>query len=212
VILQTAPHHHLLPHPFGATGYLAIFLVVALENVGVPFPGETALLAGAALASSGRLNLAGVITAATLGAIVGGGWGYAVGRIGGLPLIERYGARFGLTRERLQHLSDFFARHGGKTVFFGRFVALLRAWAASLAGAAQMPVAQFFFYTTLGAIVWACAFGALGYTFGKNLPVLEHDIALATVCIVGVVVVALAAAFISHRITRPKSTPSSPGT
>lgn len=204
MILQPALHHHLLPHPFGATGYLAVFLVVALENVGVPFPGETALLAGAAIASSGRLSLVGVILAATLGAIAGAAWGYAFGRLGGLPLIERYGARFGLTRDRLQYLSDFFARHGGKTVFFGRFVALLRAWAASLAGAARMPIGLFFLYTTLGAAVWATAFGELGYTFGKNLPLLEHDIALATVCIVAVVILALAAFFISHRITRPR--------
>jgi membrane protein DedA with SNARE-associated domain len=183
-------HHHLLPHPFGTRGYLAIFLVVAIESLGVPLPGETALLAGAALAASGRLSLIGVMAAAAAGALVGGGAGYTIGRVGGAPFLERYGRFLRLTPERLQRMHDFFARHGPEAVFFGRFIALLRTWAAILAGTARMPLGAFLLYTSLGAVVWSALFGLIGYYFGRSLPTLEHNMGIATLCLLCVVVVA----------------------
>ena len=210
--LAGAVLQHLFPQSLGLSAYLAIFLVVAVENLGVPFPGETALLAGAALASQGKLAIIGVILSAAAGAIAGSACGYAIGFAGGAPAIERYGARFGLTQERLHRMNDFFSRHGTKAVFFGRFIAILRTWAALLAGTARMPLAPFMIYTTLGAVVWAGLFGALGYVFGRSLPALEHDITLATLCLLGAVIVFGGIYLIGHRALRSRSTPTGSST
>jgi membrane protein DedA with SNARE-associated domain len=195
-------HHHLLPHPFGTTGYLAIILVVAIESLGIPLPGETALLAGAALAAAGRLSLVGVIVAAAGGAILGSAAGYTIGRIGGTPFVTRYGQRLGLTPARLARMNDFFARHGPEAVFFGRFIAFLRTWAAILAGTAEMPIGVFAFYATLGAIVWSVLFGLVGYFFGRVLPAVEHEVRIVTLCLLGVVVVGWGIYYIRKRMKR----------
>lgn len=196
------PHHHLFWHPFGTSGYLAIFLVVAIESLGVPVPGETALLAGAAVAASGRLSLVVVIATAAMAAIAGGAMGYCVGSAGGAPFVERYGRIFGLTPERNKRMNDFFAHHGPEAVFFGRFVSILRTWASLLAGTARMPFLPFLFYTTLGAVAWAVLFGMLGYLFGHSLPVLEHRIGMVTICLVGVAIVIGLIYFLRRRRTR----------
>ena len=198
-------HHHLLPHPFGTRGYLAILIVIAIENLGLPLPGETALLAGAALAASGRLSLIGVMAAAAAGALVGGGGGYTLGRVGGAPFLARYGRFLRVTPERLQRMHDFFARHGPEAVFFGRFIAFLRAWTAILAGTAQMPLAPFLLYTSLGAVVWAAVFGLVGYYFGRSLPALEHNMGIATLCLLGVVLVAGAIYLVRDRMKRQRT-------
>ncbi len=179
-------------------GYLAVFLVVAIESVGVPFPGETALITGAALAASGRLSIVGVVIAAAAGAIIGGTGGYWIGRSGGSALIARYGRLVRMTPERLQRLHAFFDKYGAPAVFIGRFVAVLRAWAAILAGTAQMAFATFFLYNTLGAIVWAAVFGALGYVFGHSLPALQHNLGLATVVLAGAAAIAGAIYYVTY--------------
>ncbi len=198
-------HHHLLPHPFGTRGYLAIFVVVAIESLGIPLPGETALLAGAALAATGRLSLVGVMAAAAAGALVGGGAGYTIGWVGGAPFLARYGRYVRLTPERLQRIHDFFAKHGPEAVFFGRFIALFRTWAAILAGTARMPIGAFLLYTALGAVIWAALFGMVGYYFGRSLPALERNLGIATLCLFGVCLVAGATYWFRERRKRQRA-------
>ena len=139
-------------------GYVFLFLLVAIESFGIPVPGETALVTAAAFAATGRLSLAGVILAASGGAIVGDNAGYWLGREGGIALVHRFGGRVGLTEAKLARLHAFFGRHGAKTVFIGRFVALLRSWAAVLAGVACMPYGTFTLYNALGGVTWATLF------------------------------------------------------
>lgn len=115
-------------------GYLAVFAFVAVESSGIPFPGETMLVTAAIYAGSGHLSIAGVITAAAIGAIIGDNLGYAAGRFGGRTLVERYGKYVRLRPEHLERAERFFEKYGDRTVFFGRFIAVLRAWAAFLAG------------------------------------------------------------------------------
>ena len=149
-------------------GYPLLFLLVMAESSGVPVPGETALIAGAVLASRGQLQIELVIALAAAGAIVGDNIGYLIGRKGGRWVLERPG-RF--SRQRHQVLATgepFFERHGPKAVFFGRFVLGLRVWASWLAGATRMHWRSFLFWNACGGIGWACAIGLLAYFLGHS--------------------------------------------
>lgn len=150
-------------------GYLAIFFGVAIESAGVPFPGETILLSAAIFAGhSHGLNILGVIASAATGAIVGDNLGFWAGRTFGLSLLVRHGHLIHLDESRLKLGQYLFQRHGGKIVFFGRFVAVLRAFAAILAGANRLDPVRFFVFNAAGAIVWASVFGGLGFAFGAQ--------------------------------------------
>jgi membrane protein DedA with SNARE-associated domain len=183
---------------FARYGYGVVFVGVFLENAGVPVPGETALLAGAALAHFGRLSLGWVIAAAIAGATLGDNLGFLVGRRGGRTLAERYGRRVGLTRKRLDQFDRFFERHGGRTVFIARFITGLRVFGAVLAGASGLRWPTFLFYNAAGAVVWATAVAIAGYVLGESWDVLERwvgrssVIALAAIAIIVLVAVARA--------------------
>jgi membrane protein DedA with SNARE-associated domain len=170
-------------------GYLVVFLLVMIESIGVPVPGETALIVGALYAgSTGKLELWGVIAAAVLGAIIGDNIGFSIGRYGGAKFLLRHGHRIRLHEGRLKIGIWLFRRHGGKVVFWGRFVSLLRTWAAFLAGVNQMPWPRFLVFNAAGAIVWATAFGVAYYVFGDVLKRLSTaiDVSLG---VAGVVVI-----------------------
>ena len=138
-----------------------------LESFGIPLPGETALIAFGVLASQGHYSIVLVIAVAAAGAIIGDNLGYAlIGRLGGRRLFERtrygrrYADRFLPVAERLM------AKHGGKVVFFGRFISILRFTAAWAAGIARMPWWRFFFWNAAGGIVWAVGVGLIAYYAG----------------------------------------------
>ena len=143
-------------------GYAVVFFGIFLENTGLPIPGETALLAGAALAKFGRLSLPWVMVTAACAAICGDNFGFFIGRRGGRRIAERYGSPLGLTAERLAHFDRFFDRHGPRTVFVARFVSGLRVVCAVLAGASSLRWRTFFLCDTAGAVVWSAAIGASG--------------------------------------------------
>jgi membrane protein DedA with SNARE-associated domain len=152
-------------------------VLIGLESFGIPLPGETALVTAGALAARGHLNIFIVIAAAAAGAIIGDNGGYWLGRKGGIALVRRFGGKVGLTETKLLRVHRYFEEHGAKTVFIGRFIALLRSWAAALAGVGEMPYGVFSIYNALGGIAWAAVFGVLGYVFGHNMPLLERNIA-----------------------------------
>ena len=172
--------HETLYELIGSYGYATLFLLVGIESFGIPLPGETALITASALAALGRLNIFGVIVAAAAGAILGDNAGYWVGKKGGIVLIHKYGRFVRLDEKKIARMHEFFARHGAKTVFFGRFISLLRCWAAALAGVAGMAYGTFMLWNALGGIIWAGIFGTLGYMFGKSLPRLEHYLGQAS--------------------------------
>jgi membrane protein DedA with SNARE-associated domain len=125
-------------------GTVAVGTLVALESLGLPLPGETALIAAAIYAGSSHgLDIAAVVGAAAAGAIIGDNIGYAIGRRFGAPLLRRFAPRLGLSEDRIRLGRYLFLVHGGKVVFFGRFVAWLRALAAVLAGINHMPWGRF---------------------------------------------------------------------
>jgi membrane protein DedA with SNARE-associated domain len=150
-------------------GYLAVFLVVGMESIGVPVPGETMLIAASLYAGgTHNLSIALIVLVAAAGAIVGDNIGYWVGRQGGWRLLRRYGHRVGIGERRLKLGRYLFLRHGGKVVFFGRFVSILRTYAAALAGANHMPFPRFFSFNASGGVVWAAIYG-FGYYFAAHL-------------------------------------------
>ena len=125
-----------------------------------------------------------MIAIAAAGGIIGDAAGYWIGRLGGLALLKRYGRFIHFDEHKLETVHSFFNRHGSKAVFFGRFIALLRTWAALLAGTAEMPYRVFTLYNVLGGITWATLFGTLGYVFGRSLPLLERYIGQASLAVV----------------------------
>lgn len=165
-------------------GYAVVFLFVAVESLGIPLPGETVLVTAAALAALGHLSIWWVIAIAAAGGIMGDAAGYWIGRLGGVALLKRYGRFVHFDEHKLEKVHSFFERHGSKAVFFGRFIALLRTWAALLAGTAEMPYRVFTLYNVAGGITWASLFGTLGYVFGRSLPLLERYIGQASLALV----------------------------
>jgi len=189
--------HHL--HGAIATyGYLAIFVIVGMESAGIPMPGETVLVTAAILAGEGTLRIYGVIGAAAAGAIVGDNCGYWVGREFGFPLVYRYGRYVRLDERRLKLGQYLFLKHGGKIVSFGRFVAVLRAFAAFLAGVNRFNWEEFFLYNAAGGIVWASIFGFGGFWLGRAFEHYARPVGVAAL-IAAVIGSVLAARFIrSH--------------
>src|SRR6185312_14572801 len=184
---------------FRTYGYGLLFLVVGLESLGVPVPGETALVAAAALAARGHMKIALVVAVAAAAAIIGDAAGYWIGRRGGIAFVRRFGTFFRMDDAKLAHVRRFFERHGAKTVFFGRFIALLRTWAALFAGMGEMPYAQFTLYNASGGIIWAAVFGTVGYLFGRNLVRIQNIVGDASWALAAVIVVAGVALWIWRR-------------
>ena len=151
-----------------AHGLFILFVLVAVESAGVPLPGETALIAAGVLAHNGEFHsIETVIVVAALAAIIGDNVGYWIGRKGGRELLRRTPIVRDAFERALPPSERFFARHGAKTVFLGRFVAFLRITSAWLAGISHMPWWRFFFWNALGGIVWATIVALVAYKFGE---------------------------------------------
>jgi membrane protein DedA with SNARE-associated domain len=163
-------------------GYGAIFLIVMIESAGIPMPGET-ILVGAAVYAGTRhaLDIRLVIAAAAAGAIVGDNIGFWVGHRFGFALLLRYGKHIGLEEPQLKLGQYLFAKYGGPIVFFGRFVAVLRAFAAVLAGANRYAWGRFLLFNATGGIVWATLYGTGAYWFGRSIHRIMGPVGLALV-------------------------------
>jgi membrane-associated protein len=171
-------------------GFVAVGLFVFTESMGVPSPGETAIITGAVLASQGDLSIELVILIAIAGAVIGDNIGFLIGRHGGRKLLERPGWGYERRQRMLAYGDRFFARHGPKAVFLGRWVALLRVTAAWMAGASGMPMRTFFLWNLLGGITWATAVGILGYALGHAGGSVISKVGIAGAVIAGVAIVA----------------------
>ncbi|QEV48465.1 DedA family protein [Streptomyces vinaceus] len=149
--------------------YLLVGLVIGLESLGIPLPGEIILVSSALLASQhGEIDPVVLGICASTGAIVGDSIGYAIGRRGGKPLLERLGRRFPkhFGPQHVAQAERAFEKWGMWAVFFGRFVALLRIFAGPLAGVLHMPYWKFLVANILGGILWAGGTTAVIYSIG----------------------------------------------
>ena len=151
-------------------GLIAVFFIVMLESAGLPLPGETALVLASVYAGvTGHFEIPVVIAVAAAAAIIGDNIGFVVGRRFGMPLVARYGKFVGLDEKRLRFGQHMFARHGAKIVFFGRFIAVLRIFAALLAGVNRYSWRSFLIFNAAGGIIWATLFGIGGFVFGDAM-------------------------------------------
>jgi membrane protein DedA with SNARE-associated domain len=178
-------------------GLILLFVLVAVESFGVPLPGETALIAAAVLASSGRWNIVEVIAVATAAAFIGDQAGYWVARVGGRPVIGKIPIARDALPKLLPRGEAFFERHGSKTVVIGRFFAVLRVTIAWLAGLSHMEWKKFAFYNFIGGVIWATAIGLGAYYFGRAA--IDAITEYGLFALIGVVVLVVVA-FIGHRI------------
>jgi membrane protein DedA with SNARE-associated domain len=185
---------HDLVHTYGLW---VLFFVVMGESMGVPMPGETVLVSAALYAGATHgLNLLHVIAVASAGAIIGDNIGYFIGHTIGLKLLTKYGRYIRLDEGRLKVGQYLFLKHGGKIVFFGRFVAFLRAFAAVLAGANRMNWPHFLLMNAAGGICWATLFGCGAYFFGERIRAVAGPLSLAFLLIA---LIAVAAGFVFFR-------------
>jgi membrane protein DedA with SNARE-associated domain len=183
-------------------GYLAVFATIAIESLGIPAPGETMLvIAGIYVGATHKLEITGVIAAAASGAIVGDNVGYAIGRTGGYRLLLKHGHKVRIREAHIKVARYMFDRHGAKVVFFGRFVAILRTYAAFLAGVGQMEWRRFLVANAAGGIVWALIFGLAAFYGGKAFERLSTPINI-TLGIVGFAAIVLFTLFLRRRTER----------
>jgi membrane protein DedA with SNARE-associated domain len=166
----------ILPH-LNHWGYYVIFFMTFLETsafLGFLVPGESVVVIAGLLASRGVLELGDVIWVASLGAIMGDTVGYLIGRRFGELFFLKYGKYLLFKKEYLIEAKGFFDKHGGKTVFFGRFTAWLRAFAPFIAGTSRMHYLTFLFFNIAGGIAWATTFSLLGYIAGNSWDIIRR--------------------------------------
>jgi membrane protein DedA with SNARE-associated domain len=182
-------------------GYLAVALFVGIESLGVPLPGETMLITAAVFASTGHLSIVGVVIAAIIGAIIGDNIGFAIGWFGGYALLRRFGKYIRIDEPKLKVGRYIFMRHGAKVVFFGRFVSVLRTYAAFLAGTNRMHWARFLLANGLGAIVWSSLYGFGAYKSASVIASLSRPVGIALAALAVVTIVA-GAVFVRRNLKR----------
>ena len=159
---------HLIDTLLSEFGLLAVFAFVAIESLGIPLPGETMLVTAAVYAgATGKLSIELVLLCSMAGAIIGDNIGFLIGSLGGLRLLRRYGRYVRIDERRIKLGRYLFLRHGGKVVFFGRFTAVLRTYAAFLAGTLHMDWKRFLFFNASGGIIWSLVFGLGAYWLGN---------------------------------------------
>jgi membrane protein DedA with SNARE-associated domain len=176
-------------HLIATYGYWALFALVGAESMGIPLPGETALITAAAYAGhSHRLSPWVIFAVAASAAIIGDNIGYWVGDKGGYRLARRYGSKVRLDERKLKIARYLFDRHGAPVVFYGRFVSVLRTYAAFLAGTSKMRWRVFLPANAAGGIVWSGVFTLAAYLAGDAL---EHASGIIAWILGGVTVVAI---------------------
>ena len=182
---------HELESLFRDYGYWAIFLGVMLESIGLPLPGESLMIAAAIYAATThQLDIFTLVPIAAAGAICGDQIGYFVGRWIGYRYLAEWGRKIGLTQDRLDLGRFLFRRYGAEVVFFGRFVALLRTFAALLAGANRMPWHSFLLWNGLGGIAWTSLYGFGAYLLGDAAKRISGPLGIALAIVGGIALLA----------------------
>jgi membrane protein DedA with SNARE-associated domain len=157
-------------HLVAKYGYVAVFVIVALESFGIPIPGETILIAAGTYAgATHKLSVWLIWPIAVVGVEVGATVGYIVGVKGGYKVMHRYGRYIHMSEKEMKIGRYVFDRYGALVVSVGRFVAILRTYAAFLAGTNKMKAARFQVWNLIGAVAWTGAWSLLSYYLGHSL-------------------------------------------
>jgi undecaprenyl-diphosphatase len=192
----------------GHWSYLIIFVAAALECaafVGLLAPGESLMLASGFFAHEGVLELDATIVAGALGAVVGDNIGYRLGSQLGRDWLLRHGRRVGLRPDRLAQAEAFFARHGPKAIFLGRFIGFARALVPFLAGTSRMPYRQFLVYNALGAVLWTVGCVLLGYSLGASWRLAEKWLGRTSAILGGAILLGAVLTWLWRRRSRASS-------
>jgi membrane protein DedA with SNARE-associated domain len=185
-----------IAHLIHAYGLLVVAGVVGLEGIGIPVPGETALIVASVISGTKHeLNIVAVILTAAGASIVGRTLGYLIGRNFGYWLLLKYGGYVWITEARIKLGQYLFLRHGGKIIIIAQFIPVLRTLAGILAGANRMPQARFMLANASGAVVWATFFGVAAYFLGRQVEKLAGS-AVFFICVATVIVIVIAANFV----------------
>lgn len=148
-------------------GYLAVFGLIFFQTIGLPLPGEAALIAAAVYAQhTHKLDIVDIVLVSAVSTSLGGMVGYWIGRRGGYPVLMRHGHHVGMTAARMRLGEYLFQFHGGKILMFGRMMAVLRVYQSILAGIYRMSFRRFMAFSVMGAVLWAAAVGYGAYGFG----------------------------------------------
>ncbi len=191
----------------GHWGYLIIFLAAFLESsafLGLLVPGESVVILSGFLASQGYLEIGDCIWVIALGAVLGDSVGYSLGKALGRRYFERHHRLFLLKERHIHKVDEYFERHGGKTIFFGRFIGILRAMAPFVAGMSRMPYGRFFIYNASGGILWSATFTLLGYFFGQSWQLIERWAGRAGVFVLFILMVGAGFAYLYRKAARRK--------
>jgi membrane protein DedA with SNARE-associated domain len=202
-----------ISHLIASYGYWAVFALVGLESLGIPLPGETALIiAGAYAGSTHNLSAWAIFAVASAAAIIGDNAGFWIGRKGGYRLARAYGSKIRLDEGKLKIARYLFDIYGPKVVFFGRFTALLRTYAAFLAGASRMSWRRFLPANAAGGIVWAGVYTIASYFAGDTLRRLSGTISVV-LTVVGVLAIVAVGLVIRRQMRRlaPRAEAAYPG-
>jgi membrane protein DedA with SNARE-associated domain len=184
---------HLIDH----FGYLGLYVVMTLGNIGLPVGSELVLPASGALAATGHLSSAWIAIAVAVGGeLTGQSIGYAVGRFGGRPFVDRYGKYVRFHHAELERVDGFFRRFGSFAIFICRFVPLLRGVMGIPAGIAEMPLLPFFLWTFLGSLIFCAGFILLGVNLGVHAAAVSEAFRKYALLIVAITVVAIAVYFV----------------
>ncbi|GBQ82690.1 hypothetical protein AA14337_2409 [Acetobacter malorum DSM 14337] len=160
-------------------GYGIVTLIVMMESMGVPVPAEACIITASLYClKTHHLAIGWVAVAAVAGAIIGDNIGYIIGRKVGLPLLEKYGPRFGLTSQRLILGQYLFHHHGSAIVFCGRFISVVRVFVAVLAGACRMHWPRFMLFNALGGTCWAGGYALGTYALGRKISEVSGPVGL----------------------------------
>lgn len=206
MIAAAMPQHlpgvlHSLEPTLNQFGYLAVVGLVFIEDFGVPVPGETVLILAAVYAGTGRLNIVLVALLGFCGALLGDNIGFAIGHFGGRQLAQRYGRYVFLTPERLDKVTAFFDRHGGKIIIVARFIEGLRQANGIIAGTSGMHWPRFLTFNAIGAALWVLAWTSVGYVSGSHIDTI-YNTATRYSTYLAIAIGALLLAYIARRLVR----------
>jgi membrane protein DedA with SNARE-associated domain len=190
---------------FAQHGYLAVFVLMLLESACIPIPSEVTMLFAGFLASpehptnAVQLSFVLVAFAGVAGNLVGSWIAYGAGRGLGRGPIDRYGRYVLIRSHDIDKAERWWAKRGTGAVFFGRLLPVVRTFISLPAGIEQMPVGRFTLYTTAGCIPWVFALTGVGYALGQNWDTVLHSFRLASLVILGLIVIAFGAYVIRRR-------------
>lgn len=170
-----------------STGYIGVFLLMALESTMIPLPSELVMPFAGYLAYTGQFNFYLVCIISTIGTIFGSLFSYYIGKYGGEPFLERYGKYFLINKSDLKKTHDYFKKHGEKTIFFSRFIPVVRHLISIPAGIADMNLKKFILYTFIGGLIWNTFLAYLGYQLGKNWAIVHEYTKPLSYAMVGII-------------------------